>query len=148
MPDPSLPVRKHYVITSVVIVIDANGTVPQSVATSITLPAIPQGRVGERALLDYLKSLAVPATDGARALRVAESKPRAQPKQAPPARRVKIEVSGKVIAPASHVTSDASVLGWTLGDGSVTAHGRLVVQPSPTGDPRLARRRPDLPRER
>lgn len=148
MPDPGLPVRKQYVITRVTAVINANGSVPTSVATSITLPPTPEGRVGERDLLNFLKSLVVPATDGVRALRVAESQPGAQPKQAPAAVRVKIQVSGQVVAPKSQATPGANVLGWALGDGSVTAHGRLVVQPSPTGDPRMARRRPGLPPEK
>lgn len=145
MPDPSLPVRKQYEITRVVAVIDANGTIPRSVATSITLPQRPQGNVGERDLLNFLKSLVVPAADGVRALRVAERQPGAKAKKNPANIRVKIEVKGKVVAPASEVTQTAATLGWAQGDGSVTAHGKLIVQATPSGDPRMARRRTDLP---
>ncbi len=148
MPDAGLPVRKQYVITRVVAVIDATGSIPMSVATSITLPSRPTGRLGERQLLNFLKSLVVPAADGVRALSAAEAQSRAPQKTKPASGRVKIEVRGKVVTPASEATRTPIVLGWALGDGSVTAHGRLVVPATPTGDPRMAQRRSDLPPEK
>jgi hypothetical protein len=141
MPDSSLPVRKQYEVTRVAAVVDAAGAVSRSVATSITLPRKPAGRVSERALMEFAKSLAVPAIDGALALGVAEG---ANSTKAP-GPRVKIEIHGKVVAPASEVTTRAAILGFALGDGSVTLHDKVIVPPSPTGDPRLAQRRSDLP---
>lgn len=147
MPEASLPVRRQYVISQVTVSVRSTDLLAAAVKKRVTVPPHPTGRVGDRELIQYVRSLIAASTAGAQALSTAEAQARRQVPKAEPAatERVKIVVRGKVVAPPRSASNEEVILGVALGDGSSTVHGRPITPPTPTQPEKLARRRDDLP---
>lgn len=95
MPARELPVRRRYVVESLILSVTAARGLPTAVRQAITLPDTPAGEIGERDLIELITRLTGPATDAVQVLEELERRPGARPTTRPAKGRVKIKVRGQ-----------------------------------------------------